>query len=378
MERMPQETKTTAKPVKQKFFGWVDNRLKINGLVDYMSHKVVPEHRASIWYYFGGMSLFFFVVQVLTGILLLLYYRPGADSAYESVKFIISEVSFGWLIRAIHSWSANLMILTAFVHMFSVFFTHAYRKPREMTWISGVILLALALAFGFSGYLLPWNVLSFFATRVGTGIAGTLPVVGDFLLKLMRGGEDVTGATIGRFFGLHVAVLPGIFAVLLSLHLFFIQRQGMSEPIEWEKNPQLPRKYHPFFPNFIMRELLVWLIMLNILAVLAVFLPDGIGAVHWPLGQKADPFAPPPMVIRPEWYFMFAFQALKFMPAHFLFMEGELLGIGVLTVGGLIWLAAPFLAGSFEKGEKPRLLIAYGWLVLLFIIVMTVAGYMLK
>jgi cytochrome b6 len=378
MGDMPQETKTTGKVVKQRLFGWVDNRLKINGLVDYMSHKVVPEHRASIWYYFGGISLFFFVVQVLTGILLLLYYRPGADSAYESVKFIISEVSFGWLIRAIHSWSANLMILAAFVHMFSVFFTHAYRKPREMTWISGVVLLALALAFGFSGYLLPWNELSFFATRVGTGIAGALPVVGGFLMKLMRGGEDVTGATIGRFFGLHVAVLPGIFAVLLSLHLFFIQRQGMSEPIEWEKNPHIPRKFRPFFPNFIMRELLVWLIMLNILAVLAVFLPDGIGVVHWPLGQKADPFAPPPLVIRPEWYFMFAFQALKFMPAHFFFMEGELFGIGILTLGGVIWLAAPFLSRSFEKGEKPRLLITFGWLVLLFIVVMTVVGYLLK
>ncbi len=241
--------------LKHKLYTWTDERLKIATLVDYMSHKAVPEHRYSIWYYFGGISLFLFIVQVVTGILLLLYYRPGSDSAYESVKFIISEVSFGWLIRAVHSWSANLMIFAAFVHMFSVFFTHAYRRPREMTWISGIILLALALLFGFSGYLLPWNELSFFATRVGTGMAGALPFVGDYAMKLMRGGDDVTGATIGRFFGLHVAVLPGIFAVLLSLHLFFIQRQGMSEPLEWVKNPNAAKKYIPFFPNFLMQEL---------------------------------------------------------------------------------------------------------------------------
>ncbi len=364
--------------IRKKLYFWTDERLKIATLVDYMSHKAVPMHGHSIWYYFGGISLFLFIVQVITGIFLLLYYRPGAESAYESVKFIISEVSFGWLIRAIHSWSANLMVFAAFIHMFSVFFTHAYRSPREMTWISGIFLLALALAFGFSGYLLPWNELSFFATRVGTGMAGAIPVVGKFALTLMRGGEDVTGATIGRFFGLHVAVLPGIFAILLSFHLFFIQRQGISEPLEWERNPNTIKKYIPFFPNFILKDILVWLIMLNILAILAVFLPDGISAVHWPLGQKADPFAPPPPVIRPEWYFIFAFQALKILPSHIWFIEGELFGIMVLSGAGVIWLLIPFLAGSFKGGRKPALVIAFGWLVILFIIVMTFLGYVLE
>jgi cytochrome b6 len=357
---------------------WIDERLKIQTLLGYMSHKAVPRHSWSIWYYFGGMSLFFFVVQVITGILLLMYYRPGADSAYESVKFIVSEVSFGWLVRAIHSWSANLMILAAFIHMFSVFFTHAYRKPRELTWISGVIMLGMALAFGFSGYLLPWNELSFFATRVGTGIAGTIPVIGDFLMKVMRGGDEVTGATIGRFFGLHVAVLPGLFTIIVSLHIFFIQRQGMSEPLEWADNDKIEKKYTPFFPNFLYRELLVWLILLNLLAVLAVFFPDGIGPVHWPLGTKADPFAPPPPVIRPEWYFMFAFQSLKFLPAHIWFVEGELVGVAILSLGALVWLLAPLLTRSYAKGRRPKLLIGFGWVVVLFILVMTYLGYALE
>ncbi|MFH2056180.1 MAG: cytochrome bc complex cytochrome b subunit [bacterium] len=364
--------------MKNNIFGWIDERLKVGVLVDYMSHKAVPQHRASIWYYFGGISLFLFLVQVVTGILLLLHYRPGADSAYESVQFIISEVSFGWLIRAIHSWSANLMVFAAFIHMFSVFFTHAFRKPRELTWVSGVALLGLALAFGFSGYLLPWNELSFFATRVGTGMAGAIPGVGKFLMTVMRGGEEVTGATIGRFFGLHVAVLPGLFTVILALHLFFIQRQGMSEPLEWEQMPAEKKMMMPFFPNFLYRELLIWLIVLNLLAVLAVFFPDGIGVVHWPLGAKADPFAPPPAVIRPEWYFMFAFQALKFLPAHVLFLEGELVGIIVMSLGGLAWLLAPWLTRAYELKRKPSMLMTFGRIVVLFILVMTLLGYLLE
>jgi cytochrome b6 len=280
-------------------YAWLDQRFKINSLVDYMGHKVVPVHGHSLFYYLGGITLFLFIVQVVTGILLLMYYRPGADSAYESVRFIVSEVAFGWLIRALHSWSANLMILFAFLHMFTVYFTHAYRKPRELTWLSGVGLLALGLGFGFSGYLLPWNELSFFATRVGTGMAGAIPVIGDQLLIIARGGEEVTGATIGRFFGLHVAILPALFTVMLSVHLIFVQRQGMSEPLEWQGRPESEKRFQKFFPNFLYRDVLVWLIALNVLALLAVLFPDGVGAIHWPLGTKADPFAPPPLVIRP-------------------------------------------------------------------------------
>lgn len=361
-----------------KAYEWIDSRFKIKSLVDYMGSKSVPQHGHSVFYYFGGIAMFLFIVQVITGILLLMYYRPGADSAYESVQFIIANVSFGWLIRSMHSWSANLMILSVFIHMFTVYFTSAYRKPREMTWLSGIILLALSMAFGFSGYLLPWNELAFFATRVGTGMAGAVPVIGKDLLIIMRGGEEVTGATIGRFFGLHVAILPGIFTVLLSAHLIFIQRQGMSEPLEWTNKAEVEKKQMPFFPNFILRDLLVWLIVLNILAVLSVVFPDGIGAVHWPLGAKADPFAPPPEVIRPEWYFMFAFQALKMLPAHILFLEGELVGIGAFTIGGIIWALVPFVDRKSANNQRSKYYMAFGYLVLAFIIVMTILGYILE
>src|SRR6476469_6991050 len=202
---------------------WLDTRVGLNTAIELAEHKEVPQHKHSIWYYFGGMTLFLFAVQVATGILLLLYYRPSAENAFESVQFIITEVKFGWLIRSIHSWSANLMIATLFIHLFSVFFLRAYRRPREMTWVSGVVLLFIAICFGFSGYLLPWNKLAFFATKVGTEIAGVVPIVGHPVLRFLRGGDDVTCATLTRFFGFHVAVLPATATVLLGVHVALVQ-----------------------------------------------------------------------------------------------------------------------------------------------------------
>jgi len=237
---------------------WVDERIDLSAVRHFVAEKGVPVHTQKIWYYLGGMTLFLFVVQVFTGILLLLYYRPSSAEAYESVQFIVTQVQFGWLIRNVHSWSANLLIGLAFAHFFSVFFLKSYRKPRELTWLSGILLLFLMLGFGFSGYLLPWNELSFFATKVGTGIAGAVPLIGHFSLRLLRGGDDVTGATLSRFYGLHVAVLPAITTALVGLHLLFVQRQGMSVPLSVEKKlrpgARLPQM--PFFPNYVLRDVL--------------------------------------------------------------------------------------------------------------------------
>jgi cytochrome b6 len=165
---------------------------------------------------------------------------------------------------------------------------------------------------------------------------------------------------------------------MLSAHLIFIQRQGMSEPLEWTGKPQDQKTYQKFFPNFLMKDLLVWLIVLNLLAVLSVLFPDGIGVIHWPLGVKADPFTPPPAVIRPEWYFMFAFQALKMLPAHLWFMEGELFGILAFSVGGLVWLLVPFLDRKSAENKRSKRFMWFGYLVLAFIIVMTIVGYLVE
>ena len=365
-EKFPERPR---RPVVGRLYGWLDERYELDNLIHFARKKTVPVHGATMWYYCGGATLFFFLVQVLTGILLMMYYSPSSDSAYESVQFIVSKVQFGWLIRSIHCWSANLMVFFAFVHLFSVFFTVSYRRPREMTWVSGMFLLMLALGFGFSGYLLPWNELSYFATRVGTDIAGKLPLLGGLLLKIIRGGEHVTGATLTRFFGLHVAILPGLFTALLVLHLVFVQRQGMSEPTDWRSLPPEKRRSIPFFPDFLLRDLLFWLILVNVLAILAVFLP-------WELGVKADQFKSAPAGIKPEWYFMFMFQTLKKMPAHVLSMEGEVLAILVFTFAGLAALLLPFWDWKARQGKRNWTLTILGVAALLFMIAMTIWGYL--
>jgi len=325
---------------------WLDERLEWDDLIAPLRKKTVPRHKLSYWYFLGGMTLFLFGVQVLTGILLLLYYRPGANEAFESVQYLVTQVQFGWLLRSIHSWSANLMIFTAFAHMFSVLFLKAYRKPRELTWVSGVVLLFLVMGFGFSGYLLPWNTLAYFATKVGTEITGQVPVIGRPLMIFLRGGEDVTGATLTRFFGFHVAVLPGIATLLIAIHILLVQRLGMSVPprveSEWTVNPSARREMK-FFPNFALRELMAWYVALGILGALAAIFP-------WNLGVKADPFAPAPAGIKPEWYFLFMFQTLKLIPSKIWIIDGEVLGVIGFGVVALLWVLLPF----FESQETSR------------------------
>ena len=348
-------------------FEYLDDRIGLSGVAPLVRKKVVPEHRHSVWYYFGGMTLFLFVIQVGTGMLLLFYYRPSAAEAYESVQFLMAEVEFGWLIRSLHGWAANLMILTLFAHMFSVWFLRAYRSPRDLTWVSGVVLLALALGFGFTGYLLPWNELAYFATRVGTEIVGAVPIAGAFLLRVLRGGDDVTGATLTRFYAIHVAILPALTFLLLGLHLFLVQRHGMSVPPDVEREGGAKRTV-PFFPNFLLRDVVGWLAALALLACLAAFFPAE-------LGVKADPFTPAPAGIKPEWYFMFMFQTLKYLPAHILWIEGEVLGILGFGVGGLVLLVLPFLDRPQIRGNRAQLSTWLGVALLAYAIVLTILGY---
>jgi cytochrome b6 len=353
--------------VARTLTAWLDERIDLSAIRALIRHKVVPVHRHTIWYYFGGMTLFLFGIQVATGILLVLYYRPSAEAAFESVQFMMAEVEFGWLIRSIHAWSANLMIATLMIHLFSAYFTQAYRKPREITWVSGVLLFGIALFFGFSGYLLPWNTLAYFATKVGTDVAGQLPVVGHLMLRILRGGEDVTGATLSRFYAIHVAILPLLTFGVLGLHLFLVQKQGMSVPPEVEKRGQ-PLRTMPFVPNFLLRDLVGWLAALAVLAALAAHFP-------WELGVKADPFAPAPAGIRPEWYFMSMFQTLKYLPAKIGPIDGELVGVMAFNLGGLFLFLVPFLDRKSARGEKSPLFLWIGVGLVTYIVVLTILGY---
>ena len=332
-------------------------------VIDYLKKKEVPKHRLSFWYYFGGLALFFFIIQILTGLLLLQYYKPTESEAFASFVFIQKEIPFGWLLRQIHAWSANLMALMAFIHMFSTFFMKSYRKPRELMWVSGFILLVLTLGFGFTGYLLPWNELAFFATQVGTETPKVAPG-GALLVSLLRGGEDVSGETLTRMFSLHVVLLPGLILLLLSLHLTLVQILGTSAPIGYKESGMI-KGYEKFFPTFLAKDGIGWIIGFALLVYLAAVYP-------WGIGVKANALSPAPVGIKPEWYFWAEFQMLKDLK----FEGGELVAIILLTIGGLVWAVVPFLDRKASQEEKSPIFTLLGLGVLAFLLINTYRVYL--
>jgi quinol-cytochrome oxidoreductase complex cytochrome b subunit len=210
----------------KKLFTWLDERL---GLADlYKNVLDRPEPKGNWWNTLGSASLFLFILQGVTGIFLTVYYTPSPDHAYDSIQYIMNEVAFGWLIRGIHHWGASLMVIVVFVHMIRVFVTASYKYPRELTWLIGVGLLILTLGMGFTGYLLPWNQQAYWATTVGTSIAGSVPFLGDFILKVLRGGQGLSALTLSRFFSAHIWILPVMLAGLIGIHLFLIIKHGES------------------------------------------------------------------------------------------------------------------------------------------------------
>lgn len=347
--------------------GWVDERLGISELLEHARHKRVPQHAHSFWYYWGGISLLFFSVQLFTGILLLVYYRPGKE-AFESVRQITYDVDFGWLIRSAHSWSANLMVGAVFVHMFSVMFMKAYRKPREFGWWSGLLLFGMVMLFGFSGYLLPMDELAFFATKVGLQIPSMIPGVSGLVNDIVRGGSQVGEATVQRFFALHVVILPLLFLPLLGFHLYLVQRHGNALPPGEAAKPESERKSIPFFPNFLAQDLAMWLLALNVVTILATLYP-------WDLGKPADPLAPAPVGIHPEWYFMSQFQLLKVVGAMIPGLAGEIAGM-VLFGAVIVFLAIlPLFDPAHAAGRRARQATWTGVLVAGGMIVLTIWGY---
>ena len=210
----------------KNLFAWFDERLGLNDLYKAVFDR--PEPKGSWWNTLGSASLFLFIMQAITGIFLSVYYTPSPDHAYDSIQYIMTGVPFGWLIRGIHHWGATLMVLVVFIHMIRVFVTASYKYPRELTWMVGVGLLILTLGMGFTGYLLPWDQKAYWATTVGTSIAGTVPWVGAISEKALRGGPEVSALTLSRFFAAHIWMFPALLIGLIGVHLFLIIKHGES------------------------------------------------------------------------------------------------------------------------------------------------------
>jgi cytochrome b6 len=364
----------TSAGVPARLRAWLDRRYDIAPLLEFLRHKEVPLGAHSlVWYYLGGTTLFFFTVQIVTGLLLLMYYQPGATTAYESIRYITTKVPFGWLIRSVHCWSAHLMTVSLVLHMFSTMLLKAYRPPRELTWLSGYALFAITLSLGFSGYLLPWNELAFFATVVGTDSLKSVPLIGDWLLLVLRGGPDVTINTLYRFFAFHVVVLPLAAVGVIGMHLLFVQRQGMASPVGSERPPRGMR----FFPDFALRDLLLWLLCLLVLLVAGVFLPygPGIPGMDWELGRKADPLAPAYPGIKPEWYFLWIYQLLKEFPPHLLGLEGPQVCLLVVFVLLGVWAGVPWLDRGARRNQPSPASSDLGIAAILFLLFLTLKAW---
>jgi quinol-cytochrome oxidoreductase complex cytochrome b subunit len=210
----------------QKTFTWLDERLGLKTIYDTVLDRKVP--KVNWWFTLGSASLFLFLLQGITGIMLTVYYIPSPDHAYDSIQYIMTGVSYGWLIRGIHHWGSSLMVVTVFCHMLRTYFFGAYKYPREFTWVTGVFLLLLTLGMGFTGYLLPWNQRAYWATTVATSIAGTVPFLGNFINQVLRGGVDLSAVTLARFFSVHIWWFPAMIGALIGVHMYMVIRLGIS------------------------------------------------------------------------------------------------------------------------------------------------------
>lgn len=307
------------------FLSWLDERTGLETAIRHLLYEDIPA--ASGWrHVFGSVALFLFLVQAFTGILLAFNFAPTPDDAYYSLRYILTELTGGSLIRGLHHWGANLLIVVVVMHLVQVAISGAYKKPREVTWILGVALLLVVMAFGLTGYLLPWNNRAYWATVVTTQIVGLTPSVGPYLMKLMGSEDGTIGVvTFARFYGMHVMMLPAIASLLVLLHVFMVRKHGVSPGTDTSGATK------KFYPGQAYRDTVAIFAAFAVLVVLAV-------AIEAPLGQIANP-RDTSYIPRPEWYFLFIFQTLKLF-------EGQFEILGALILPGMAVLAlllVPFL-----------------------------------
>ncbi|MHA2641790.1 MAG: cytochrome b [bacterium JZ-2024 1] len=319
---------------------WLDERCRIRAhLQAHLTGYMVPKN-LTVWHSLGAVLLFLLFTQVITGILLTVYYVPDASRAYDSVMYINNEVPYGWFIRRLHGTCANVFIFVLFLHMLSTLVMGAYKKPRELQWMTGMVLLGAGLVAALSGYLLPWSQLSYWATTVATKSVETLPFIGDSVANWLRGGDSVSGATLGRFYALHIWVIPLTFFVFIGAHLFFMRQTGIA-PLPWEKPPA---KKIPFYPHFVLEDLSVIYFFLGVVMVLVFVFPQW--SFPPDMWEPANPLQTPAH-IKPEWYFLPSYQFLKLVPS-------EVIGVLAQLFFGVALFLLPFWDRSPEQDPAKR------------------------
>ena len=339
----------------KRFYDWIDLRIGVREIVKKELTGYLLPRNINEWYSLGSVLLVIFALQVLTGMLLMIYYVPDAEKAFKSVTFIMNELPYGWLIRLCHAVGSNMMVAVLLLHMLSTLLMGSYKSPRELNWLTGFILLVLVQGISLTGYLAPWSQLSFWATTVATNSVSAIPVMGPYLVEFLRGGKLVGPATLGRFYAMHVAFLPVIIAALIGAHLFILKRTGISTPpfgaIETGKRWK-PESYSyqshpggiPFFPNYALQDLTSICIYFTIFLAVVFFTPNLLFTTD--AFVPANPFKTPAH-IKPEWYFLANYQTLKIFPS-------ELLGMLIQGAAMTFLALLPFIDRSPERHPLKR------------------------
>ena len=296
------------------------------------TNEPLPNHLKRSWFCLGGTPAYLFVVQIVTGILLAFYYQPSTGTAYESVQYITHQATFGWYLRSLHKWGATLMIAAVILHQMRVYFTAAYRRPRELNWVIGMTLLMCTLLTGFTGYSLVFEQLSFWGATVAANISDAVPVVGGFAKQMLLGGDEYNPRTLSRFYILHAAVLPTTIILLIGVHIAFIRLHGVTELKFGDEDPNKPDHFN-FFPDHILSELTIGLVLMILLSALATILPATMGPV-------ADPQTRPE-IIKPEWFFYVSFRWLKLFSLTF-----AVLSTGFIVAALFLW---PWIDSALRK-----------------------------
>lgn len=332
---------------------WFSERIPLTGdQLRELTNEPVPNHLKRWWFALGGTPAYLFVVQIVTGILLAFYYQSSPGTAYESVRYITQDATLGWYIRSLHKWAATMMIAAVILHQMRVYFTAAYRRPRELNWIIGMCLLMCTLLTGFTGYSLVFEQLSYWGATVAANISSAVPEVGNIAKQMLLGGDAYNPRTLSRFYILHAAVLPGTIILLVIVHIVFIRMHGVTE-LQFEDEPEDKPKHFNFFPDHLLTELMVGLVLMIVLSALATVFPAT-------MGPKADPTSTPE-VIKPEWFFYVSFRWLKLFSLSF-----AVLSTGFIVAAMFLW---PWIDVLLRKVTKNEDISVYIGIVATFLLV---------
>jgi quinol-cytochrome oxidoreductase complex cytochrome b subunit len=332
-------------------FAWVRDRIGWSSIRGGLSAHRAP--RRSFFFYLGAVTGFLLLLQIATGVLLAVYYRPDSATAHESVERIMGEIAYGHVVRAVHVWSADLFVVSLLLHTFTILVRRSFKPPQELTWWSGLLLLVVGVGLAFTGAVLPWSERAYTDARVGSEFARYVPLVGDWLQGVMRGGREVSTRTLGHAFGFHVAVLPAALSALLGAHLFFLSRKPPDVAAA------APEDTIPFYPDLVVRQAGATTAVFLLVLTLATF-------VERPLGPPADPRLPTPEGALPPWYLLPVHALVRASPRELLGIEGPRFLIGAGCVVGLVVAALPFLD---RNGSRLTAWIA--WAVLLVLLILS-------